>query len=305
MNDTTALSSGAGPAVSEFDFRRQDVAGGTDLGEFLAGQAAFAKNLSSELSEYLGTPFKIELQKIRQLSWQDFQKELESPTCLLVLDLKPLVGYGVLELGSQFVLSVLEILLGATPEGRAQNQREPTAIEKKLLDGMFKLVVKRLSESWSSDRAKPSLDSVVYQAAAANQISAQEAMAIAELQVDIEGRSGVIRSAFPVGLVKPARQTSGTEPVNKPIPRSIHDERRLLERISPGKVRAQISLSSATMKLSDLAGLEPGDVLDLRYPVDAPLTLSVNGVEKFEGFVVPANNKRSFAIRGVPRAGSK
>jgi flagellar motor switch protein FliM len=58
-------------------------------------------------------------------------------------------------------------------------------------------------------------------------------------------------------------------------------------------------MSGASVSLRNLAALEAEDILALNQRVDRPLTLRVNGVEKYEGRIIPLQGRRGFAVNGL------
>jgi flagellar motor switch protein FliM len=82
------------------------------------------------------------------LSFSEFLECLPSPTCIASLGLKPYDGNAVLELNSSLIFPILEILLGGDGKLPFNAQREITEIERALLDGLFKLILRDLREAW-------------------------------------------------------------------------------------------------------------------------------------------------------------
>jgi flagellar motor switch protein FliM len=289
------------PQVKDYDFRRQDELPPADIEDFSAIQRTFCERFAAELSGYLRREFSIKLGDVRQLSWNSYARGLTDPSCFLLLRSRAIGSYGVLELGPSFVFSILEFLLGGTTDSPAGVARELTAIEKKLLRGVFNAAQARLREAWSANGPDFEMESVISSPAAATGIPAGEPMVVTEFLVTVDGISGHMCLAVPATFVRQHRPDPDTMAVSVPNSCPPEGSGTILKLIQKGAVRADTRLSGATIRVRDLVALERDDVLNLGRPVSAPLTMSINGVEIYTGFIAPAHGKRSFAIQSVNR----
>jgi flagellar motor switch protein FliM len=131
-----------------FDFRRPDRIAKSQLRSIHQMHDNFVRNLVASLSAYLRSYVIVNLVSVEQLSFSEFLECLPSPTCIASLGLKPYDGNAVLELNSSLIFPILEILLGGDGKLPFNAQREVTEIERALLDGLFKLILRDLREAW-------------------------------------------------------------------------------------------------------------------------------------------------------------
>jgi flagellar motor switch protein FliM len=285
--------------VTDFDFRRIDQLPQADILDFCNVQQEFAERLATELSGYLRVEFSIKLQDVRQLTWGAYSARLTSPACLMLLRSEAMPGYGVLELGPAFVFTVLEILLGGRTDLVPDTARELTAIEKKLLAPLFRSTQQRLREAWSVEGPNFELESVIGLPSAATGLSQDDPIVLAEFTSKAGGVNGHLCLAVPARFVRQRRQNSdNTVPAVTNL-RRPGETGGILARIQAGMVRAETLLTKASIRIGDLAALQPGDVLNLGYAVSAPLSMCVNGAEVYSGFIVPAGDKRAFSIHST------
>src|SRR5579883_3557294 len=131
-----------------FDFRRPDRIPKSQIRAIHLLHDTFVRNLVSSLSVYLRSYLTVNLVSVEQLSYAEFLEGLPSPTCLVSLGLRPYDGNGVLELNPNLVFSVVEMLMGGTGKTASALQRDLTEIAQKLLDGLIRIILQDLRESW-------------------------------------------------------------------------------------------------------------------------------------------------------------
>ncbi|MEO8099762.1 MAG: FliM/FliN family flagellar motor switch protein [Acidobacteriota bacterium] len=269
-----------------------------NMREFRNLQEECARRLGTGLSAYLRKPTSVMLQNVRHITWAEYCAQAKTPTCLLVTSLSPHPGIGTVELAPSLVFSALAGLLGDNEETPSAASRELTAIERRLLDRLFHLVLKYLRETWPEDGPSFALESVLSEISTVG-IVGQEGIALVEFAVNGEGLSGFICLTVPARFARPRRQEFGADEVSGPVLRKMGDGKQILRRVQTGKVRVETVLTGTTIKISDLADLEPGDVLGLSQTVTTPLSLHINGAEAYTGFIVPAGQRRAFAIQAL------
>ena len=81
----------------------------------------------------------------------EFSQCLPSPTVMISLGMKPYDGNGVLEINPTLVFPILEMVLGGTGATTpASVNREITEIEQSILDGISRIILHDLRESWQA-----------------------------------------------------------------------------------------------------------------------------------------------------------
>src|SRR5262245_30907530 len=133
--------------VQPYNFKRPDRVSKNQIRSLHFIHDRFARNVSSSISAYLRTVVEVSLQDIAQVSYAEFLNTLSVPTCYTGISMKPLDGLAALEIGSSMVFSMIDRLLGGV--GRPISSPRPmTEIEQKIIQGVLKLIVDNLCESW-------------------------------------------------------------------------------------------------------------------------------------------------------------
>ena len=217
----------------------------------------------------------------------------------MLLRSQTLPGYGALELGPGFVFAVLETLLGGKNSAHSSVSRELTAIEKKLLANFFLSAQRQLQQAWSVDGPEFLLDTVVASPMSVAGFSANDPIVLAEFGVKVDEALGHMCLAVPASFVRQRRQNVDPAVQGLSNFRQPWERGPLLKQLRKGTVRAETVLTKATIRVGDLAALEPGDILDLGYSISSPLSLCVNGTEVCSGYIVPTADKRAFSIQSM------
>src|SRR4051794_3439722 len=186
-----------------FDFRRPDRIAKSQLRALHQLHDHFVRNLVSSLSAYLRSYVIINLVSVEQLSYAEFLECLPSPTCISSLGIKPYDGNAVLELNSSLIFPILEILLGGDGKVQSSSKREITEIEKVLLDGLFRLILRDLKEAWRLvNPIDFSIENVEAEPQFLQILAPTEAVVAVAIEIRIGDAVGMMNIAMPSIIIK-------------------------------------------------------------------------------------------------------
>jgi flagellar motor switch protein FliM len=112
----------------------------------------FSRNLASSLSGLLGNSVDIYLKAVKQISYAEFLNTLADPTFFARIGIRSMDGAIALELSQSLVFPMIDLILGGKGRGFCEN-RYLTEFELDIMDGVLRLVVHELRNSW-----KPIID---------------------------------------------------------------------------------------------------------------------------------------------------
>ncbi len=280
-----------------YDFRRPDRIAKDQLRAIHLLHENFARSIASSLSAYLRAYVAANLVSVEQLSFAEFAQCLPSPTCLSVLGMKPYEGSAVLELSTSLVFPILEMLLGGSGKSSAPITREITEIELSILEGLFRILLHDLRQSWQSVTA---LDFTIQNHETEPQLlqilSPNEAVVAIAVEIRVGDNSGMMNLGIPSIVVKMLRQKFDQQWSMRKSQSTEDGQERILRLIKPATLRLEAMLSGPTLKASELLDLKPGDLLAFDYCVDQPVDLLINKCLKYRGDVVSTGRKRAFLI---------
>src|SRR5579871_5130485 len=285
------------PKVQVYDFRRPDRIAKDQLRSIHLLHENFARGLSSSLSAYLRAYVAVNLLSVEQLAFSEFVRALPSPTCLVALGMKPYDGNSLLEINPSLVFPILEMLLGGDGQRSKHIDREITEIEQNILDGLLRIVLQDLRNAWHSvvtidfsiegHETEPQLLQI---------LAPNEAVVCITLEVRIGDTVGTMNLGIPSILVKMLRQKFDQQWTLRKAISGEGEHERVLHLLRPAQMRVDTRLEGAKMRVDTLLDLQEGDVVAFDYPVDRPLSVTVNGALRYRGEVVSVGRKRALQV---------
>lgn len=280
-----------------YDFRRPDRIAKDQLRAIHLLHDNFARNMASSLSAYLRAYVIVNLVSVEQLSYVEFTQCLPSPTCLVSLAMKPFDGNAVLELSPSLVFPVLEMLLGGTGRSSAKITREITEIEQVVLDGLYRIILHDLKQSWQSvTQIDFTIEARETEPQLLQILAPNEAVVAIGLEVRIGENTGMLNIGVPSITIKMLRQKFDQQWSVRRTESTEEEQRHTLALIKPAIVQLDARLQGPTLSVEDLMRLEAGHVLAFDYSIDRPVNILINGTPKFRGQVVTTGRKKAFVI---------
>lgn len=278
-----------------YDFRRPDRIAKDQLRSIHMLHESFARSLGSSLSAYLRAYVMVNLISVEQLSFMEFSQCLPSPTCIVSLGMRHYDNSALLELNPALVFPVLEMLLGGTGQSTVKLDREVTEIERSILDGLFRIVLKDLKEAWRV--VAPQMDFQIESWETEPQLlqilSPNEAVVAVSMEVRIGEISGMMNIGVPSIVIKMLGARLEQSWTSRRTELTDVEHARILKLIRPAEVRVDTRLTGPTLSMENLLTLDVGDVLTFDYPITRPLQVSFNGRPKFFARIATTGRKRA------------
>lgn len=286
-----------------YDFRRPDRIAKDQLRAIHLLHDNFARNLASSLSAYLRAYVMVNLVSVEQLSFLEFSQCLPSPTCLVALGMRPYDGNAILELNPTMVFPILEMLLGGSGRSPYRADREITEIEQSILDGVFRIILHDLRESWApisninfaieKHETEPQLLQI---------LAPNEAVVAIGIEIRIGEVAGMMNVAIPSIIIKMLRQKFDQQWSVRKSESNEEDRQRMWRLLRRGSVQMDARMQGMTMSTSGLMSLEAGDVVVFDFETNRVVDLLVNGSHKFAGRAASNGQKRVFLIDAMVEA---
>ena len=287
-----------------YDFRRPDRIAKDQLRAIHLLHENFARGLASSLSAYLRAYVMVNLVSVEQLSFQEFVRAMPSPTCIVSLGMRPFDGNAVLEMNPSLVFPVLEMLLGGSGKvASAKLTRELTEIEQSVLEGLYRIILHDLKESWrgvaniaytiETHETEPTLLQI---------LSPTEAVVAIAMEIRIGDNAGMMNIGMPSIVIKMLRQRFDQQWSVRKSESTEAEQTRILRLVKPSKVHIDSRLNGPKLSVGDLLKMDVGDVLKFDYPIDRPVDLTFNGRLKCHGQIVKSANKKACLIRKQHRS---
>ena len=283
-----------------YDFRRPDRIAKDQLRAIHMLHENFARSLASSLSAYLRAYVMVNLVSVEQISFLEFTQCLPSPSCIVSMAMRPFDSNAILEMNPSIVYPVLEMLLGGSGKTRLKVEREITEIEVSLFEGVLRVVLHDLEQSWApispvqfrveKHETEPQLLQI---------LSPSEAVVAVGIEIRIGELAGMMNVGIPSIIIKMLRQKFDQQWSVRKADATEEDRQRALRLLLQAQVRFDTRLQGPTMNVHEMLGIEEGDVVVFDYPIGRPVDLLANGRLLFHGNVVDTGRKRAISLDQV------
>jgi flagellar motor switch protein FliM len=272
------------PALSTYDFRRPERVSKGQLKGLQSLFEAFARELGILLPPFLRTVARFDLVSIDQLTYDEFILSVARPTSMSIIDMAPLDGRGVIELSPAVVFPIVDRVLGG--KGVAlPTPRELTEIEERIVYRIVLMILDTWKRAWEhmvefsmsvvSQESDPLIVHIV---------SGSEMIVLVGYEVYIGETVGNMNMCIPLIVLSPIldRLASQMHYQRQLAPEVVEQARRHMENVvRRSKVPIEPILGHARLMLSDLARLQPGDVVPLDTSAAESIPVLVGGVTRF------------------------
>jgi flagellar motor switch protein FliM len=291
--------------VTLYNFRRPDRVSREQMRSLHFMHDRFSRNFSSSLSAYLRTITEVNLVSVEQLSYQEFLLSVPDPTCFNAISIRPLEGAFALEVNPQLVFPIIDKMLGG-PGDALKHLRTMTDIEQSIFDGVLKLALDDLREAW---RGIIDLDFKIQARETSPQliqiVAPNEVVLLVVFEVKMGSVVGMINLAIPSIILEPVASKFDQEMYTGYKKSSSFEEARLLmESLRKCDMDVAAEIRGTNLRLSDILGLQAGDLIPLNKRFDAMLDLTVDGIPRYQGYMaLNSNQKRVFQVTTTPQEG--
>lgn len=272
--------------ISVYDFRRPDRVSKDQLRSIRNIHDKFARNFSSNLSNFLRTITDITLVSVDQMTYGEFLMSLPDPTNFNIVSMIPLQGNAVLEINPSLIFPIVDKLLGG--QGLPLfHVRELTHLELNIIDGIIILILKDLEEVWKqvipNVRFKKELSENsphIIQIVAQNEV-----IVLVVFEVKFGEATGMINLCLPAIMLEPVLNKISSQDwlIGAKKGRSGEYETRILELLENISIPFTVEIGRTKLKVSELLELQTNDTIILNKKSKRPLNIYINNKHKFFG----------------------
>ncbi|MFP6583934.1 MAG: flagellar motor switch protein FliM [Candidatus Hydrogenedentota bacterium] len=275
-----------GPVFTSYDFRRPERVSKEQLKGLQSIFEAFTREIGIILPPFLRTMVRIDLVSIDQLTYDEFILSVARPTSLSTIDMSPLEGRAVLEMGPAMVFPIVDRVLGGKGVALSQ-QRELTEIE----EGIVYRIVLMILDSWKRAWEKliemdmkvvgQESDPLIVQI-----VEGSEMVILLGFKIYIGESVGSMNICIPLMVLNPILdQISSQTHFQREMSKAVASQTRaaLTHSVVNSKIAVEPILGQTTLSLEDVARLQVGDVVTLGSKHNMPIDIRVGGVPRFTG----------------------
>ncbi len=241
-----------------------------------------ARSLRVSLYNLLRRPLEISVTPISMRKFGEYVQSLSLPTHLNIIKVNPLRGTALFALDPQLVFAVVDNFFGGNGKPHSAEGREFAPTEMRVVQMLLRSAFNDMREAWTPIAA---ID-VEFVKAEANPGFAQivgpnDPVVICGFNIAVGGNGGELAIVLPYSMLEPLRETleSGVQSDG-----SARDDRwiaSLKEDLQDAEIELTTMLGHASVTVSQLVGMKPGDVIPCDFAGKA--TVLAEGVPLFRG----------------------
>jgi flagellar motor switch protein FliM len=256
----------------------------------------FARRLTLVLSGRLRTSVEARAEHVRQLTFGEMTAGLPNPASLTVVGLQPLAGTGVLHLSLTLAFALVERMCGG-PGRAAQPGRRLSEVETTVLGDVIDAILAELTSAFTPLAAfSASVIGWQDEPQLLKTMPASCPLIILTMTLRFDEVEGALEVCLPFPLLEAALDDfAGAAPVAD-VP-DAGSGSAIASTLMAAAVDVSVRFGPLTLTPDEILGLNVGDVVALRHPINLPLTLTVSDIPVLAG--VAGRRGRRLACRIV------
>ncbi len=268
------------PSVMVYNFRRPDRVSKEQIRSLHFLHDRFARNISTSLSAYLRTVTDVSVMTVEQFTYSEFLMSLPDPTAFYAVSLAPLEGLGALELNPSIAFAMIDRMLGGSGRGMAPT-RGLTEIEQHVIDGVVKLLLEHLADTWkhivevrfrlSARDTRPQM----LQVAAPNEV-----VVLIGFDMRIGDARGMLNFCLPASMIESVGESFTHSWYRTNRGASSADAEIMRQTL--GRLPLQVAATiETTLTAGEVLDLRPGDLISLGHRVGDAIDGRINDLTRF------------------------
>jgi len=267
-------------SVVIYNFRRPDRVSKEQIRSLHFLHDRFARNISTSLSAYLRSVTDVSVMSVEQFTYSEFLMSLPDPTAFYAVSLAPIEGLGALEMNPAVAFAMIDRMLGGTGRGMAPT-RGLTEIEQHVIDGVVKLLLENLADTWkhivdvrfrvSARDTRPQM----LQVAAPNEV-----VVLIGFDMKIGDARGMLNFCLPATMIESVGESFTHSWYRSNRPTSAGDTESMRQNLGRLPLRVSATIET-TLSAREVLDLVPGDLIALGHRASEPLDGRINDLTRF------------------------
>ena len=262
-----------------FDFRRPSKFSRDHARALQIVHETFARQFTTILSTTLRSVSQVTVSSVDHVSYDEYVRSSPELAFLAIVNVDPLPGAGILQLPLDIAMAAIDRLLGGTGEG-GQPSRALTDIESVLLRELVARVLRELDYAFESlVKTSTSIVQLESNPQFAQVAAASDMVVVATYDVRIGSKESTASLCIPFAALQPVlEQVSGNALfADRKGVDPEESARAVAARLTGVPVDVAVRFDAVTLTSTEILDLQLGDVLPLRHPVNAPLSVVAAG----------------------------
>jgi flagellar motor switch protein FliM len=289
--------------VSIYNFRRPDRVSKEQLRSLHYLHDRFSRNFSSSLSAYLRALIDVNLYSVEQFTYAEFILSLPDPTYFNAIAMSPLEGNAVLEINPKILFPMIDKILGGKGEDFGGGMRTITDIERTLIEGVVKLILRDLEESWRQIiKLRMSIVATETSPQLIQVVAPNEIVVLIVFELKVGEAKGFMNFCIPSIVLEPIAKRFSQDWYADRAKTSVEEIKKIKLNLLRTPVVMEAGIYDNYLTTHDLVNLKAGDVIKLESKVTDPLQIKLNGITKYNVYQVKKDRKKTVQVVNlIPR----
>lgn len=295
---TTRAGRPSRATVVPYDFKHPDRISKEQVRTLRTIHDGFARMFATYLSATLRTMVDVNLLSIDQVTFSEYTLSLSVPNALYILNLEKLDGRGLIQMSPQFLLFVVDRLLGGVGDPSVA-AREISQLEQNVVRRVVQTVVGQLNDVWKPvSPLDAKLEGFETDPQFVQIARASDTLAVIFFEIRARETAFQMHVVFPYFVLEPIlNKLTAQGMMALTGKKTVGDER---ERIQTGlrlsRLPLRAVLARTALKVRDFMELEPDDIIHLDKKITDPLEVLVGGKVKFLASAGKRGRRRAVRI---------
>ncbi len=288
-----------------FDFRHPSTMSREHVRTLQIVQETMARGLAATLASSLRAVAQVSIAGIEQRPYEEYVRMLPNPSMLTTLSLSPLAGEAALEFPLPLAFATTELMLGGSGSA-TQPVRAMTDLERALMQNVVELLLPVIRTAFEPVVAMdPQITGQEANPLFAQVAASTDMVILIAFDARIESVTEQIRLCIPsAGLQPHLAELSEHARLGALSADKLAVERnRLHAHLSEAEVEVAARFRPLVASSHQILDLRVGDVMLLDHPVEAPLTLEVDGVAVHDVRIGRVNRHLAVSVDGAVEPG--
>ncbi len=283
--------------VSIYNFRRPDRVSKEQLRSLHYLHDRFARNFSSSLSAYLRALIDVNLYSVEQFTYAEFILSLPDPTYFNAIAMDPLEGSAVLEINPKILFPMIDKILGGKGEDFGGGMRTITDIERTLIEGVVKLILRDLEESWKQIvKLKMSIVATETSPQLIQVVAPNEIVVLIVFELKVGEAKGFMNFCIPSIVLEPIAKRFSQDWYADRAKTSVEEVKKIKLNLLRTHMTVEAGIYDNFFTVKDLLALSTGDVIKLETKITDEIYVKLNGIKKFSAYQVRRGKKKTVQI---------
>lgn len=246
----------------------------------------YASRLSTYFSGMLRVLCEAQVLSIEEQTFSELSNSMPSPVVASIISIPPLQGSSLFLISSAVAYEIISRLLGGMGEKQAID-KPFTEIELSIMERVIKSMLGSMNEAWEKiNKVNAHLERIETSSQYVQIVSANEPIAIITMKVSIGETTDIINICLPHVALQPIAK--------KLVMRSWYNENSISVKAAGDDMSKTLSNVSLTLNVifnetratvRDILNTEVGDVIQVNHNINMPITVKIEHMPKFKGFV--------------------